>query len=110
MTKKPDFTELTKKFDLGGIVSNIKSMINAVATSENITVDPNDAIGTKIVSINELIQQMVTAQTQQAKDLAEVGRLLNELFRDVERLRQQCHEGRESNSAANIDDKESENK
>ena len=85
MAKKPDFSELTKKFDLNNIVGGIKSLLNP--ESEMPEVDPSDAIGAKIAQLSMMMGQMSKVQEQQAKDLAIASQLFNELYRDLEALR-----------------------
>jgi len=85
MAKKPDFSELTKKLDVSGIVNSLKSMINPAGGTPD--VDPSDAIGMKIAQVSTLVQEMAKVQAQQTKDLQKVNQLLNGLFQDLEALR-----------------------
>jgi hypothetical protein len=85
MAKKPDFSELTKKFDLNSIVGGIKSLLNP--ESETPQVDPSDAIGTKIAQLSLMSQQMSKMHEQLAKDFTAASHLLNELYEDLEALR-----------------------
>lgn len=84
MIKKPDFSELTKKFDLNSIVGGIKSLLNPEETPQ---VDPSDAIGTKIAQLSLMAQQMAKQHEQLAKDFSSANHLLNELYKDLEALR-----------------------
>lgn len=84
MVKKPDISDLSKKLDLGGIVKSIKSMINPAAGPE---VNPDDAIGLKIVELTTKVQEMIKAHEAQTRELVQVNALLNALFKDIESLR-----------------------
>ncbi len=85
MVKKPDFSELTKKFDLNSIVGGIKSLLNPEEESPN--VDPNDAIGVKIAQLSLMAQQLSKMLEQQSKDFVIMNQLLNDLYKDLEALR-----------------------
>ena len=84
MAKKPDLSDLTKKFDIGGIVDNIKSMVNPGGDTPD--VDPNDALGIKIAQISVKIQDL--------------NKLLNAAFQDLEALRKQCSDCEVCDSSA----------
>lgn len=76
---------VNKKFDLQGIINSIKSVINPEGNTPN--ANPDDAIGMKIVELSTLVQQLTNAQAEHVKELANVNKLLNELFQDIEALR-----------------------
>lgn len=73
-----------KKFDLQGILNNIKSMINPESNTP--TPDPSDVIGMKIAELSILTQQLAKAHESHAKELTKVNQLLNQLFKDLEIL------------------------
>lgn len=81
MSKIPDFS----KFDFQGIVNSVKSMINPETTPN---VAEGDPIGSKIVQISSLLKNVASIQTQSTKDLNNINRLLNELYKDLEAFRQ----------------------
>ncbi len=85
MIKKPDLSALTKKFDLNSIVGGIKSLLSQ--ESETPVVDPSDAIGAKIAQLSLMTQQMAHTHAQLGKDLTAAHHLLNDLFKDLEALR-----------------------
>jgi hypothetical protein len=87
MIKKPDLSELTKKFDLNSIVGGIKSLLNQAADVPIPQVDPSDAIGTKLAQLSLMTQQMAKTHEQLAKDLVAASQLFNELYKDLEALR-----------------------
>jgi hypothetical protein len=83
MAKIPDFS----KFDLQGIINSVKSIVSPETITPN--VPEGDPIGTKILAINALIQNVSHAHTQSAKDLGKINILLNELYQDLEATRKQ---------------------
>jgi hypothetical protein len=87
MAKKPDFSELTKKFDINSLVGGIKSLLNQ--GSEIPQADPSDAIGVKITQLSLMTQQMAKVHEQLAQDFTTASRLLNDLYKDLEALRNQ---------------------
>ncbi|AAO90058.1 hypothetical protein [Coxiella burnetii] len=74
-----------KKFDFQGVLNNIKSMISPESNTPS--PDPSDAIGMKIAELSVLAQQLTKSHEEQAKELANVNRLLNDLFKDLEAFR-----------------------
>lgn len=98
MAKKPDLSDLTKKIDIGGIVDNIKSMVNPGGDTPE--VDPNDALGIKIAQISVKIQDLVSAQAEHTKSLSEINKMLNAAFKDLEALRKQCSDCETCDSGA----------
>lgn len=80
-----DFDLSKLKDNMGGIVGSIKSMMNPTGATS--TVDPDDALGVKIVQITTLVKQMTDAQQAHVKNLSEVHKLLNAAFQDIEALR-----------------------
>ncbi len=85
MALKPDLSDISKKFDINNIVSSIKSLLNPESATPE--VDPDDAIGVKIAQLSLMMQQLAKSQAQQAKDFTAVNQLLNELYKDIETLR-----------------------
>ncbi|MFV9989152.1 MAG: hypothetical protein AB8V57_02515 [Coxiella endosymbiont of Dermacentor nuttalli] len=74
-----------KKFDLHNILNNIKSMISSEGNTPD--VNPDDAIGMKVAGLSLLTQQLAKTYAEQSKEFHKVNRLLNELFKDIEALR-----------------------
>lgn len=85
MAKKSDLSDLMKKFDIGGVIDNIKTMVNPAGGTPD--VDPSDDLGLKVAEISTLLQEMAKVNQQQTKDLQKANQLLNALFKDVEVLR-----------------------
>ena|SRR3989338_3667273 len=80
--KKPDlssFTNLTKKFDLGGIVNSVKSIITPTGQTPT-PQNSSDVLGAKMAELSLLLQDLAAAQSEQAKKLTEANQRLNEIF------------------------------
>jgi hypothetical protein len=73
------------KDNVGDIVGSLKSMINPTGVAAN--VDPDDALGLKIVKLTTMVKQLSDAQQEQVKKLNECSALLNGVFQDIEILR-----------------------
>ncbi len=81
MTKIPDFSELTKKLDLQGIVDSVKS---AIGTQTPPAEAPDgDSIAAEFVEIITALQQVTKTQSEQAKALDHLGNKLNALYKNV---------------------------
>ena len=78
-------SDSSKKFDFQGVLNNIKSMISLESSTPN--PDPDDVIGMKITELSVLVQQLTKTHEEQAKELGKVNRLLNDLFKNLEALR-----------------------
>lgn len=78
-------SDLTKKIDLNGIVKGVKSMINP--TGETPDVSDDDALGVKLAQISTLVQSVANIQAQQTKEFAKINKLVNEVYKDIEALR-----------------------
>ncbi|MGB6976395.1 MAG: hypothetical protein WBE18_02935 [Gammaproteobacteria bacterium] len=82
MPKMPDFSKLTGKFDLQGIVDSVKSIITpGSSVPESIKDDP---LVPRIAEISALLQQVMSVQAQQTEDLGKLNTLVNALYRDLE--------------------------
>ena len=92
MPKIPDFS----KFDLQSIVNSVKSIINPEIGTPNVS--EGDPIGAKIVAISTLLQNVVNAHAQSAKDLTQINNSLNELYKDLESFRKLESEFRQKQS------------
>lgn len=81
MSKLPDFNELTKKLDLDGLVSSVKSMINP----EESALQPKegDKVGELIAECSELTQEMAQQHAELAKNLKTLHSKLNKLFKEL---------------------------
>lgn len=81
MPKKPDMP----KFDITGIVDNLKSMINPGGSTPE--VDPSDAIGLKLAELSTLSQEVAKQHAELAKDFQKMNQLLNGIYKDLEQFR-----------------------
>lgn len=87
---KSTITDLTKKIDLNNIVKGVKSMINPTALTPDAADD--DALGVKLAQISLLVQSVANIQAQQTKEFAKINKLVNELYADIEALRNPVEE------------------
>lgn len=82
--------ENKKQFDLQGLISNIKTMINPTAN----TPDPNpeDVVGIKLAELSVMVQQLQQAYAEQGKVLGKVNKLFNEVYQSLEAFHQKENE------------------
>lgn len=78
-------SDAMNKFDVNGIINSIKSMINPEGNTPN--PDPDDAVGVKIAQLSTMVQQLAHTHAEQSKELTKVNKILNDLFKDIEALR-----------------------
>ena len=90
-------SDAINKFDVTGIINNIKSMINPEGNTPKPS--PDDAIGIKIAELSLAVQELATAHVEQAKEFNKINKLLNELFKDIEVLRNPEQEKSQESSA-----------
>ena len=82
---KNTIADLTKKIDINNIVKGVKSMINPTALTPD--VDADDSLGVKLAQISTLVQSVANIQAQQTKEFAKINKLVNELYNDIEAIR-----------------------
>ncbi len=82
---KTTIADLTKKIDLTHIVKGVKSMINPTGMTPD--VDMNDPLGVKLAKVSTLVQSIASIQAEQTKQFAQVNKLVNELYQDIESMR-----------------------
>ncbi len=85
MTKKNPLSDLSKKFDLGGIVKNVKTMINPMSQTPDVDID--DPLGVKMAQISMMIQKCATLHGEQKKMLEQTNTMVNELYTLLESIR-----------------------
>ena len=85
MTDKPS------KFDLNTLLSNIKSLIQPGGDTPN--PDPSDRLGNTLAELSVLAQALQHSHEEQGKKLAEMSRLFNEVYQQLEALRHKDEEG-----------------
>ena len=86
MPNKPDFSDLKKKFDLQGVINNVKSMISPEGRTPT-PVDDDDVLGQKMEELSMILQQMADNAAEEAKSLSRANDLLNEIYGTVNGLR-----------------------
>lgn len=86
MAKLPDFSELTKKFDLQGLLDSVKSAVGATNTPPK--APEGDVVAAKFVKMIELAQNLATANAEQAKAIAHLHTGLNTLYKDIQAIQQ----------------------
>ncbi len=101
MGDKKDFSDLAKKIDLGGIVSNLKSLVNPEGKTPD--VDPDDALGIKIASLSMKVQDASKKQKELSKELGEINDLLNGVFSDVQALRDEFNPDKAASASESSD-------
>lgn len=94
---KNTITDLTKKIDINSIVKGVKSMINPTALTPD--VDADDALGVKLAQISTLVQSIANIQAQQTKEFAKINKLVNELYADIEAIRNPAEETKAATKA-----------
>jgi tetraacyldisaccharide 4'-kinase len=85
MAKIPDFSELTKKFDIQGLVDSVKS---AVTGGPPPKAPDGDVVAEKFVELLQITQHALTAHAEQAKLLSTIHQKLNALYTDVQRFKE----------------------
>lgn len=84
MAKNP-LSDFTKKLDLGGIVKNVKTMINPMSQTPDVDID--DPLGVKMAQISTLLQKSVLLHGEQTKLLEQTNTMVNELYEALEAIR-----------------------
>jgi hypothetical protein len=78
MANKPDFNDLAKKLNIGGLVDNVKSIVMPGANTPN--PEEGDAVGLKLAEMSLLVQEIAGVHAEQAKRMAKLNGLYNETF------------------------------
>ncbi len=77
-------------FDLGGLVNNIKSMVNPAGGSPN--ADPNDVLGVQLADLSKLVIDTKANHDEyskkMSKDLSQINGLFNSIYTSLEAIRQ----------------------
>ncbi len=81
MPKLPDLGKLSEKFDLQGIMDNVKSILSpGSAIPENIVGDP---IAGKLALIYACTKKIAELQEQQDAEIARINTLVASLMKDL---------------------------
>ncbi len=85
MSNKPDLGEISKKLNIAGLVSNIKSMISPGGQTP--MPEDGDLIGAKLAELSVLVQEIAKEHAEQTKRFAQVNSLFNQVFEDIKEER-----------------------
>lgn len=86
MPKLPDFSELSKKLDLQGLLDSVKSAVSGIGTPPK--APEGDEVAAKFVEVITLVQTLITTHAEQAKTIASVHQKLNSLYKDIQAIQQ----------------------
>ena len=81
----PDLGELAKKFNIQGIMNNVKSMVNPEANTPKPA--SGDLMGEKMANISMSLQETMKALGEQVKNLDSINQGINDLFKDLQAIR-----------------------
>lgn len=94
MTKIPDISKITGKFDIQGIVKNVKSMISpGVEIPETAKGDP---IMYKLSEITKELKILAELHVKQADELAKLDGMVGSLYQDITTLKNKSVGGEET--------------
>ena len=85
MPKMPDFSELTKKLDIQGLLETVKTAIGA-GTGTPAKAPDGDQIAANFVALLTLTHTLAVTHAEQAKIIADVHRKLDALYKQVQTL------------------------
>ena len=88
--KKPDMSSLSsikEKLKIDKILNKIAEVVDGNQPLSD--VDVSDALGKKIADLDKLVCDLLHVHKQHAEDLSQIHTLLNEVFEDVNQLREQ---------------------
>ena len=74
------------KFDINGLIKGVKSTLNPTAHTPDVEAD--DELGVKLARISTLVQTVAHQQAESAKLFTTINKLVNEVYAEVEVLRQ----------------------
>ncbi len=80
MAKLPNFSELSKKLDLHGIVDSFKSAIGSGPTK----IPTGDDITVKFAELGIMVQKLSTTHAEQSQALADLYTKINNLAKEVQ--------------------------
>ncbi len=90
MADKPDFSEITKKLKIGGLVHNVRSLISPAGG----TPDPEegDKIGHQLAELSLLMQELAEVNEEQNTRMRDINKLVNEIFEELKEEREAVEE------------------
>ncbi|MDF1760706.1 MAG: hypothetical protein P1U40_09235 [Coxiellaceae bacterium] len=90
MADKPDFSEISKKLNIGGLVSNVKSLISPGGATPD--PDEDDKVGCQLAELSLLMQELNETNEEQSKRMVEINKLFNLLFEELKAEREAVEE------------------
>jgi hypothetical protein len=80
MSKKKDFdiSSITKKFNLDGIMDNVKSIISP--TSITIDAEDGDQVGALLAHMNELVKECAVEHEKQEQRLGQISKTSAQIY------------------------------
>lgn len=82
MAKMSDFSKLTEKLHLQGIMDSVKSLMEpSGVVPKNLEGDP---IAAKLMLIRSSIEALVQLQEQQQQEMTKINALIASLYKDLE--------------------------
>jgi hypothetical protein len=84
MAKLPDFSELTKKFDIQGLVDSVKSAVSGAPQKA----PEGDEVAARFVEAINMVQNLATAHAEEAKMIAAIHTKLNALYKDTQLIKE----------------------
>ena|SRR5579871_5483341 len=85
MIKMPNFSELSKKMNLQGVLDNVKSAMSSTVSSDK--PPEGDELFNKFTEIMGLMETLTDMHTQQAKAIANIKSKMNELNKDIQTVK-----------------------
>ena len=80
MPKFPDFSDLTKKLDLQGMVDGVKSVLNP----EHNLPDPieGDELAHKMITLLAHVKNIADRHTEQGKEIEKLAKQMNQVYNE----------------------------
>ncbi|MDF1655293.1 MAG: hypothetical protein P1U34_09295 [Coxiellaceae bacterium] len=90
MADKPDFSDLTKKLKIGGLVDNVRSLISPGGSTPD--PDEDDKVGHQLAELSLLMQELNEVNAEQSERMVEINKLFNVLFEELQAERDAVEE------------------
>ena len=90
MADKPDFSDISKKLNIGGLVNNVKSLISPGGATPD--PDEDDKVGCQLAELSLLMQELNETNEEQSKRMVEINKLFNLLFEELKAEREAVEE------------------
>lgn len=83
MAKIPDFSELTKKLNVQGLVDSVKSAVGGTPPKA----PEGDEVAARFVEVMNMVQDLNKAHAEHEKAVVAIHNKLNAIYKDVQLLR-----------------------